>query len=74
MPGLVDGTRFNMPNISSIMDGASSPDLILIGFFVGNDTFDPNTDAGRLPTAIEGRRISRNAWPAREAKGLPLQS
>lgn len=41
------------------------PDLILVGFFVGNDTFDPNTDAGRLPTAIEGRRVGRNAWLAR---------
>ena len=28
------------------------PDLILIGFFVGNDTFDPNTSAEQLGTAI----------------------
>lgn len=37
------------------------PDLILVGFFVGNDTFDANTDPGQLLTAILGRRVRRNA-------------
>jgi len=37
------------------------PDLILIGFFVGNDTFDTYTDPGQLNTAILGHRISREA-------------
>jgi hypothetical protein len=38
-----------------------SPDLILIGFFVGNDTYNQLTDASQLLTAILGRRISRKA-------------
>ncbi|GAC1334417.1 MAG: hypothetical protein NVSMB26_17110 [Beijerinckiaceae bacterium] len=37
------------------------PDLILIGFFVGNDTFDPHTNAAQLNTAMLGHRISRDA-------------
>jgi hypothetical protein len=37
------------------------PDLILVGFFVGNDTFDPHTDAAQLNTAMLGHRISRDA-------------
>ena len=37
------------------------PDLIVVGFFVGNDTFDSNTSPAKLPTAINGRRISSDA-------------
>jgi GDSL-like Lipase/Acylhydrolase family len=37
------------------------PDLILVGFFVGNDTFDPGTDVSQLMTAMLGHRISRSA-------------
>ena len=37
------------------------PDLILIGFFVGNDTFDANTSPEKLNTAILGHTISRDA-------------
>ena len=37
------------------------PDLILIGFFVGNDTFSDLTNAGQLGTAILGRPLSRDA-------------
>src|SRR5262245_62091910 len=36
-------------------------DLILIGFFVGNDTFDTYTDTDQLNTAILGHTVSRNA-------------
>jgi hypothetical protein len=38
-----------------------SPDIILVGFFVGNDTYDQMTDVRQLWTAILGRRISRKA-------------
>ena len=37
------------------------PDLILIGFFVGNDTFDTYTEVGQLNTAIHGHTISPDA-------------
>ena len=37
------------------------PDLVLVGFFVGNDAFDPRTEPQQLPTAILGHRISRDA-------------
>lgn len=37
------------------------PDLILIGFFVGNDTFDAQTSAGQLYTAVQGHIVSRAA-------------
>ena len=38
-----------------------SPDLILIGFFVGNDTYNLMTEVRHSSTAILGRRISRRA-------------
>ena len=38
-----------------------SPDLILVGFFVGNDTYDKMTGVHQSPTAILGRRMSREA-------------
>jgi len=34
-----------------------SPDLILVGFFVGNDTFNQQSRVDQLPTAILGRRV-----------------
>jgi len=37
------------------------PDLILVGFFVGNDTFSDLTSAGQLGTAILGHRVSKAA-------------
>lgn len=37
------------------------PDLVLIGFFVGNDTFSDFTNAGQLGTAILGHRVSKDA-------------
>lgn len=37
------------------------PDLILVGFFVGNDAFDNQTRAEQLDTAIEGHIVSRDA-------------
>jgi hypothetical protein len=37
------------------------PDLVLVGFFVGNDAFDPHTDAAQLNTAVLGHRVSRDA-------------
>jgi hypothetical protein len=37
------------------------PDLILVGFFVGNDAFNGYTDAGQLNTAILGHRVSPDA-------------
>ena len=37
------------------------PDLVLVGFFVGNDTYSGHLTVGTLPTAIGGRRISREA-------------
>lgn len=36
-----------------------APDYILIGFFVGNDTYNQYTHVSQLPTAVMGRRISR---------------
>ena len=38
-----------------------SPDLILVGYFVGNDTYTKTTDVQQLKTAVLGRRISREA-------------
>lgn len=37
------------------------PDLILIGFFVGNDTYEPSTKVVDLYTAINGQIITREA-------------
>lgn len=37
------------------------PDLILIGFFIGNDAYNQLTDVDQLPTAVMGRRVSRAA-------------
>jgi lysophospholipase L1-like esterase len=37
------------------------PDLILVGFFVGNDTYDQSTAVSQLPTAVLGRRVSRES-------------
>jgi len=37
------------------------PDLVLVGFFVGNDTFDATTHSDQLGTAILGQRVSRDA-------------
>lgn len=37
------------------------PDLILIGFFVGNDTFSDLSTTSQLGTAILGHRISKEA-------------
>jgi hypothetical protein len=42
-----------------------SPDLIMVGFFVGNDTYLTTTDTHQLRTAILGRRISRQAASGR---------
>jgi lysophospholipase L1-like esterase len=33
------------------------PDLVLIGFFVGNDAFDATSRTAELPTAVLGRRV-----------------
>lgn len=44
------------------------PDLILIGFFVGNDTFDAQTSADQLYTAILGHIVSREAAARRFIK------
>jgi hypothetical protein len=37
---------------------AFSPDLIMIGFFIGNDSFSELNDLGNARTAILGRRVS----------------
>jgi hypothetical protein len=37
------------------------PDLILVGFFVGNDAYDDLTSIEQLYTAILGHRVSREA-------------
>ena len=37
------------------------PDLVLVGFFVGNDTYSKALSVDRLPTSVAGRRISREA-------------
>jgi hypothetical protein len=37
------------------------PDLILVGFFVGNDAYDDLTSIDQLYTAILGHRVSREA-------------
>ena len=42
-----------------------SPDLILVGFFVGNDTYDQTTEVHQSRTAVLGRRVSREAASAR---------
>jgi lysophospholipase L1-like esterase len=48
------------------------PDLILIGFFVGNDAYDQSTTVEQLPTAVWGRRVSRKAAARPLAKLLVL--
>jgi lysophospholipase L1-like esterase len=43
-----------------------NPDMLLLGFFVGNDTYNTITSVEQSRTAVLGRRISRNAgkgWP-----------
>jgi hypothetical protein len=37
------------------------PDLILVGFFVGNDAYDDLTGTDQLYTAVLGHRVSREA-------------
>lgn len=37
------------------------PDLVLVGFFVGNDAYNQFTRVEELPTALQGRRVSRAA-------------
>jgi hypothetical protein len=41
------------------------PDMLIVGFFVGNDTIVPHTEPVRLPTAIMGRRVSSQAASSR---------
>ena len=38
-----------------------SPDLVLVGFFVGNDAFAGATEVTQLRSAVGGRRVSREA-------------
>lgn len=38
-----------------------NPDMVLIGFFVGNDTYSLDSRVEQLRTAVLGRRVSRNA-------------
>jgi len=40
---------------------AFEPDLVVVGFFVGNDTYSPKKSVEELNTAIGGRRVSRKA-------------
>lgn len=37
------------------------PDLVLVGFFVGNDAYSQAASVDELPTAVEGRRVTRSA-------------
>ena len=37
------------------------PDLVVVGFFVGNDTFNSWTKVEELPTAVLGQRVSKDA-------------
>jgi len=37
------------------------PDLVLIGFFAGNDAYSQPNASEQLPTAVLGRRVSRSA-------------
>ncbi|RME42926.1 MAG: SGNH/GDSL hydrolase family protein, partial [Chloroflexi bacterium] len=37
------------------------PDLVLIGFFVGNDAYNQLNRVEQLPTAVLGRRVTRKA-------------
>lgn len=46
------------------------PDLILIGFFVGNDAYNQLNKVEQLSTAVFGRRVSRNAA---ENESTPLR-
>ncbi|MEO1083356.1 MAG: SGNH/GDSL hydrolase family protein, partial [Acidobacteriota bacterium] len=38
---------------------ALDPDLVVVGFFVGNDSYVAQTDPGELRTAVAGRRVTR---------------
>lgn len=40
---------------------AFRPDLVLVGFFVGNDAYSPIARVEDTPTAVAGRRVSRVA-------------
>lgn len=45
-----------------------NPDLILIGFFVGNDAYDEEASVEDLSTAVLGRRVTRKAAASRFIK------
>jgi hypothetical protein len=40
-------------------------DLVLIGFYTGNDTLDPRKDAEKLTKVIAGRRVIKKTWSSR---------
>lgn len=40
---------------------AFAPDLVMVGFFVGNDAYNQLDAVDELPTAVLGRRVSRRA-------------
>ena len=47
------------------------PDAIILGFFVGNDTYDQTNDVRQLLTAVMGRRVTRQA-AAKEYIGVKI--
>jgi lysophospholipase L1-like esterase len=42
-----------------------TPDLVLVGFFVGNDTYDTPSSPDQLDTAVLGRRVTQEAANSR---------
>jgi hypothetical protein len=49
---------------------ALDPDLVIVCFFVGNDSFDKNNQVHQLLTAVGGRRVHREAA---EESGIRLK-
>ncbi|MEO1368014.1 MAG: SGNH/GDSL hydrolase family protein [Acidobacteriota bacterium] len=51
---------------------AFDPDLVVVGFFVGNDSYVAQNDPGQLRTAVAGRRVSREKAAA-QAESLTFK-
>ena len=43
------------------MGPSTQPDEVMVGFFVGNDTYSTTTSVEQIATVVNGQRVSRKA-------------